>query len=103
MPADMTPIDRATARAIVRQHLDAAELRGAPRCVLVGDARDFGQWWVQGYQSEAFVVRGDVLQALAGNGPYFVPKDGSAVFTLTAAEPVEPQMARLQRREDDGR
>lgn len=83
------------AREIVREALRDAEHRGGVRCVLVGETRDYGSWWVQGYQSEAFAVHGDVLQALAGNGPYVIPKNGDAVFRLSSAEPVDAQMARL--------
>lgn len=57
---------------------------------------DYGSWWVQGYQSEAFGAHGDVFRALTGNGPYVVPKDGGAVFTFSSAEPVDTQMDRLR-------
>jgi hypothetical protein len=88
-------IDADAAREIVREALRDAEDRGGVRCVLVGETLDYGEWWVQGYQSEAFAVHGDVFQALAGNGPYVIPKNGDAVFTLSSAEPVDTQMARL--------
>lgn len=90
-------IDEAGAREIVRKALRGAEEHGMPRCVLVGETLDYGSWWVQGYQSEAFADHGDVFQALTGNGPYVVPKDGGAVFTLSSAEPVDEQMDRLRR------
>lgn len=88
-------IDAEAARELVRQALRHAADRGGVRCVLVGETLDFGAWWVQAYQSEAFAVHGDVFQALAGNGPYVIPKNGDAVFTLSSAEPVDAQMARL--------
>jgi hypothetical protein len=88
-------IDADDAREIVRQALRSAEGRGGVRCVLVGERIDYGAWWVQGYQSEAFAVHGDVFQALAGNGPFVIPKNGDVVFTLSSAEPVDAQMARL--------
>ena len=88
-------IDADTAREIVREALRHAEDRGGVRCVVAGETLDYGKWWVQGYQSEAFAVHGDVFQALAGNGPYVIPKNGDAVFTLSSAEPVDAQMARL--------
>lgn len=88
-------IDAEAARVLVRQALRHAADRGGVRCVLVGETLDYGAWWVQGYQSEAFAVHGDVFQALAGNGPYVIPKNGDAVFTLSSAEPVDAQMARL--------
>ena len=89
-------IDAESARETVRRVLRSAEDRGGVRCVLVGETRDYGAWWVQGYQSEAFAVHGDVFQALAGNGPYVIPKNGDAVFTLSSTEPVDAQMARLR-------
>lgn len=88
-------IDAESAREIVRHDLQHTEERGGARCVLVGETLDYGAWWVQGYQSEAFAVHGDVFQALAGNGPYVIPKNGDAVFTLSSAESVDAQMARL--------
>ncbi|MGC0369361.1 YrhB domain-containing protein [Microbacterium sp. SLBN-111] len=88
-------IDAESARETVRHALRSTEDRGCVRCVLVGETLDYGKWWVQGYQSEAFAVHGDVFQALAGNGPYVIPKNGDAVFTLSSAEPVDAQMARL--------
>jgi len=88
-------IDADAAREIVREALRHAEDRGGVRCVLVGETLDYGSWWVQAYESEGFAVHGDVFQALAGNGPYVIPKNGDAVFRLSSAEPVDAQMARL--------
>ncbi|MEZ3161981.1 YrhB domain-containing protein [Microbacterium sp. BWT-B31] len=93
-------IDAETARRIVREMLAAAEKSGGVPCELVGEAKDFGRWWVQGYQSRAFVEGGDILSALAGNGPIAVPKDGSEPFALSSAEPAADQMERLQRADD---
>jgi len=88
-------IDIEDAKSAVLDALRDAEERGAPACVLYGEVRDYERWWVIGYQSEAFARHGDVMQMLAGNGPYVVPKDGSPIFTLSSAEAVEPQMTRL--------
>lgn len=88
-------INAEAAREIVRESLRGAEDRGGVRCVLVGETLDYGEWWLQGYQSEAFAVHGDVFQSLAGNGPYVIPKNGDPVFTLSSTEPVGAQMARL--------
>lgn len=90
-------IDAEGARQIVRDMLSRAEAAGGPPCVLVGETKDHGRWWVQGYQSRAFVEDGDIMQALAGNGPIAVPKDGSEPFALSSAEPADVQMERLQR------
>ncbi|MDQ1085400.1 MULTISPECIES: YrhB domain-containing protein [Microbacterium] len=91
-------IDASGARESVRKALSEAEERGMPRCVLVGETLDYGSWWVQGYQSEAFTISGNVFEALTGNGPYVVPKNGDAPFILSSAEPVDVQMERLARR-----
>ncbi|MBT9605263.1 YrhB domain-containing protein [Microbacterium sp.] len=88
-------IDAEAAREIVRVALRGAEDRSGVRCVLVGETLDYGAWWAQGYQSEALAVHGDVFQSLAGNGPYVIPKNGDAVSTLSSAESVDAQMARL--------
>ena len=91
------PIDADTAQQVVRELLARNEAVGGVPCMLVGDAEDYGHWWVQGYQSRAFVETGNPLRALAGNGPYVVPKDGSEPFALSSAEAAAVQMARLQR------
>jgi hypothetical protein len=97
-PADQEQrIPDAVAAQHVAQEILAARARdGGIDCVLVGEPTDYGHWWVQGYQSRAFVERGDFLQALAGNGPIVVPKDGSEPFALTSAEPEELQMQRVK-------
>ncbi|UCZ59006.1 YrhB domain-containing protein [Mycolicibacterium phocaicum] len=64
--------------------------------VLVGEPVDYESWWVQGYQSRAFVEDGDENAALAGNGPIVVPKDGSAPFQLSSALPAAVQMKRIR-------
>lgn len=64
--------------------------------VLVGEPVDYEFWWVQGYQSRAFVEDGDENAALAGNGPIVVPKDGSAPFQLSSALPTGVQMERIR-------
>ncbi|WP_231562938.1 YrhB domain-containing protein [Microbacterium mangrovi] len=88
-------IDADAAKRIVAEMLEEAETRGGPACVVVGEPIDFDRWWVQGYQSRAFVEDGDFLSALAGNGPIAVPKDGSPPFALSAAEPADVHIARL--------
>lgn len=92
-------VDAAEARRIALRMLADAEQRGGTPCVLVGRPEDHGRWWVQGYQSRAFMEDGDVMQALAGNGPFAIPKDGSAPFRLGTAEPADVQLARLRERE----
>ena len=88
-------LDAQEARQIVTELLRRAESTGGVPCVLVGDAKDHGRWWVQGYQSRAFVEDGDIMQALAGNGPFVIPKDGSEPFALSSAEPTHVQIERL--------
>ena len=41
------------------------------------------------------------MQALAGDGPVVIPKDGSEPFTLSSAEPTDVQMERRLRRRYD--
>ena len=90
-------MDAEAARQVVRELLARAEDAGGVPCVLVGDIEDYGRWWVQGYQSRAFVEDGDIMRALAGNGPFVIPKNGSEPFTLSSAEPTDVQIERLQR------
>lgn len=89
-------VDAAEARRIALGMLADAEQRSGLPCVLVGEPEDHGRWWVQGYQSRAFMEDGDVMQALAGNGPFAIPKDGSSPFPLGTAEPADVQLARLR-------
>lgn len=89
-------MDAEAARRVVRELLARAEAAGGVPCVLVGDTEDYGRWWVQGYQSRAFVEDGDIMRALAGNGPFAIPKDGSEPFALSSAEPTDVQITRLQ-------
>lgn len=90
------PIDAEGARRIVLSVLAEWEAAGGIPCVPVGDPVDHGDWWVQGYQSRAFVEGGDVDAALAGNGPIAVPKDGRPPFALSAASPAADQLGRLR-------
>ena len=92
-------VDAEAARQIVRELLARAEAAGAVPCVLVGDTADYGRWWVQGYQSRAFVEDGVIVRALAGNGPFVIPKDGSEPFALSSAEPTHVQIERLSAHE----
>lgn len=80
-------LDADAAREIVREALRGAEDRGGVRCVRVGETLDFNSRWVQGYQSGAFAVHGDIFEALTANGPYVIPKNGDAVLRLSNAEP----------------
>lgn len=88
-------ITAAAARQVVLQLLADKEAAGSVPCVLVGEIKDYGDWWVQAYQSRALIVDGDEDAALAGNGPIVVPKDGSEPFALSSAEPADEQMKRL--------
>lgn len=88
-------MDAAKAQRIASRLLTDAEEHGGVSCVLVGDPADYGRWWVQGYQSRALIEDGDEDAALAGNGPIVIPKNGSAPFRLSSAEPAHEQMKRL--------
>lgn len=92
-------VDAAEAHRIALQMLAEVEQRSGIPCVLIGEPEDHGRWWVQGYQSRAFMEDGDVMQALAGNGPFAIPKDGSAPFPLGTAEPADVMLARLRQGE----
>lgn len=95
-------LDAREATLIVISLLSKWEAETGIAYVPVGEPVQHGRYWVQGYQSRAFVETGDFLAAHAGNGPVVVPRDGSAPFTLSSAEPTEPQMARILAR-DRGR
>ncbi|MCX8562580.1 YrhB domain-containing protein [Mycolicibacterium mucogenicum] len=89
-------IDAARAKAIVEAILAENSANGGVPCVLVGEPTDYEFWWVQGYQSRAFIEDGDENAILAGNGPIVVPKDGSAPFQLSSALPAAVQMERIR-------
>jgi len=90
-------LDPGAAQAVVRRILAEREAEGGTPCVLYGEPKDYGDWWVQGYQSRAFVEDGEENAALAGNGPIVVPKDGSEPFALSSALPAAVQMEQLRK------
>ncbi len=51
--------------------------------------------WVFFYNSRAYIEDGNEIEALAGNGPIVVEKATGRMHALTAAYPVEDQLARL--------
>lgn len=67
----------------------------------MGETLDYGAWWVQGYQSEAFAVRGDLDETLVGNMPIVVPGDHRAPYALSSSEDIEMPLQRLARRPED--
>ena len=93
--------DETAVRTLVRDALRLAEDGGGVRCVLVGETLDYGAWWVQGYQSEAFAVRGDLDETLVGNMPIVVPGDHRAPCALSSSEDIEMPLQRLARRPED--
>lgn len=84
----------AATRALVAL-LQEWEATTGVECIPVGEPVEYGPYWVQGYQSKAFVLDGDFSSALAGNGPVVIPKDGSDLFSLNSSEPAGTQMERL--------
>jgi hypothetical protein len=77
----MTPMDlgdaRAQALAAVRKLAEAKDL-GELMIVDVGVIETPEAWYFP-YDSTAFVLRGDISSALAGNIPVRVARDGSGV------------------------
>ncbi|NUU12154.1 YrhB domain-containing protein [Curtobacterium flaccumfaciens] len=49
-------------------------------------------WWIVLYNSREYYEAQNPLFSLAGNGPFVVPKDGSACFTLQTYASVESQI-----------
>jgi hypothetical protein len=85
------------ARSLVAAVL--AEMEPRARTELVIDDRETRaeDWcWVFFYNSRAYVEDGDVIKALAGNGPIVVEKATGRVHVLQTATPVDEQLARLR-------
>jgi len=49
-------------------------------------------WWIVLYNSREYYEAQNPLFSLAGNGPFVVPKDGSACFALQTNTSVESQI-----------
>lgn len=85
------------ARDLALARLREATVEDAISRAFFGDPIESAAFWVFPYNSTEFVETGDFLAGLAGNGPIVVPKDGSPLFELTSAEPVQPQIERLEK------
>lgn len=48
--------------------------------IVIGTCDESGVGWAFGYNSRAFLERGDISSALAGNGPIIVPRSGDAPY-----------------------
>lgn len=94
-------IDAERAKVIVEAILAENMANGGVPCVPVGEPVDYEFWWVQGYQSRAFIEDDDANAILVGNGPIVVPKDGSAPFQLSSALPAAVQMERIRAAQPD--
>lgn len=94
-------IDAERAKVIVEAILAENMANEGVPCVLAGEPVDYEFWWVQGYQSRAFIEDDDANAILVGNGPIVVPKDGSAPFQLSSALPAAVQMERIRAAQPD--
>ncbi len=94
-------VDAEAARQVVRELLARAEAAGGvpSSCAI---PRTTGAGGSRGIRA-GLSSNGDIMRALAGNGPVVIPKDGSEPFTLSSAEPTDVQIERLERtlREQD--
>lgn len=83
-----------TATGLARSLLDASERADGIARAFVGDPRLINGHWVFGYSSRRFVEDGDVMAALAGNGPIAVPIDETwPPFHLSGSTPAEVQLS----------
>jgi hypothetical protein len=48
--------------------------------IVIGNCSETGEGWAFGYDSRAFLERGDITSALVGNGPVIVPRSGEAPY-----------------------
>jgi Immunity protein 35 len=48
--------------------------------IVINKCEEIDEGWAFGYNSRAFLERGDISSALAGNGPVIVPKSGAAPY-----------------------
>jgi len=48
--------------------------------IVIGKCDETDEVWAFGYNSRAFLERGDISSSLVGNGPVIVPKSGAAPY-----------------------
>jgi len=83
------------ARRLVEAALaESAREDGIERAI-IGDPVEAGAYWVFFYQGREYLDSGDLDAMLVGNGPIVVPRDGSPLFALSAAEDTDAQIRRL--------
>jgi Immunity protein 35 len=85
-------IDRDTATAIARRHLE----REFPDGGVALDHRatmETARCWVLTYNTEAYLRTGELRDCLVGNGPLLVDKRSGALRQAGTAHPVEHYLA----------
>lgn len=55
--------------------------------IVICRCEEIEEGWSFGYNSRAFVEDGDIMSALAGNGPVIVPRSGAAPYIAPVFRP----------------
>ena len=55
--------------------------------IVISKCQEIEEGWSFGYNTRAFVEDGDIMSALAGNGPVIVPRSGAAPYIAPAVPP----------------
>ena len=87
----MTRIGHDEARAAAERHLRKLERGSDPLALMTGETRQTPQGWLFFYNSADYVASGNMLDALAGNGPLLVDDSGD-VRELSSATPWGEQL-----------
>lgn len=102
----MDSISRHAAVAIATAKVHALGEAAGDDFALTDDVREVEQGWVFFFNSADYVRTGDYLNALAGNGPLLVQRDGR-VMILSSALPWEevittiPSLQQAESRQDN--
>lgn len=70
-------VDYERAHFLARQHVDAVSEQAGTECMVIDDmTAAIPEGWVFFYNSAEYLRTGDLIAALAGNGPLFVRTSG---------------------------
>ncbi|MGE0469705.1 MAG: YrhB domain-containing protein [Nitrospira sp.] len=95
----MSQIDEAQAFQLAQARINQLAVASNDRFVIISDyTEEINEGWVFFYNSEDFVRSGNLSDALAGNGPILVTRQG-VIYELPAAIPWQKAVEELRLQE----